>query len=115
MHRGVGVGERVMVDHVAEIARFQVTPWQEGWKVETNPQAGIDPEIAEWARSPFWRPIAYNTRLRMLEVVVESMVATLEYDCLGSSRKSDMLTKAFRADCDDRRPSRRIDPYSRVW
>ena len=43
-------GERVMVDHVAEIARFKVTPWEEaseGWKVEANPQAGIDPEIAE--------------------------------------------------------------------
>jgi len=33
----------------------------------------------------------------MMDVVVESMVATLEYDCLGSSRKSDMLTEAFRA------------------
>jgi len=74
-------GERIMVDRVAEIARFKVTPWKEGWRVETNPQAGIDPEIAEWAASPFWRPIAYNRRLRMLDVVVESMVATLEYDC----------------------------------
>ena len=46
-------GERVMVDHVAEIARFNVTPWEEEWKVETNPQAGIDPEIAEWGQITF--------------------------------------------------------------
>jgi hypothetical protein len=57
-------GERVMVDHVAEIARFNVTPWEEDWKVETNPQAGIDPEIAEWpdhlsgVRSPTTRDSA---------------------------------------------------------
>jgi hypothetical protein len=111
-------GERVMVDHVAEIARFRVTPWEEtleSWKVEANPQAGIDPEIAEWARSPFWRPIAYNRRLRMLDVVVESMVTTLEYDCLGASRKSDMLTGEFRAECDARRPPPKIGPHSRVW
>lgn len=108
-------GERVMVDHVAEIARFNVTPWEGDWKVETNPQAGIDPEIAEWAGSPFWRPIAYNTRLRMLDVGVESMVATLEYDCLGSSRKSGMLTEAFRAECDARRPPPKIGPHSRIW
>jgi hypothetical protein len=108
-------GERVMVDHVAEIARFTVTPWEEDWKVEANPQAGIDLEIAEWGRSPFWRPIAYNTRLRMLELVVESMVVTLEYDCVGHSRKSDMLTEAFRAECDGRRPPPKLGPHSRVW
>ena len=108
-------GERVMVDHVAEIACFTVTPWEEDWKVEANPQAGIDLEIAEWGRSPFWRPIAYNTRLRMLELVMESMVVTLEYDCVGHSRKSDMLTEAFRAECDGRRPPPKLGPHKRVW
>jgi hypothetical protein len=108
-------GERVMVDDVAEVARFTVTPWQEGCKVEANPQAGIDPEIAEWASSPFWRSIAYNERLRMLDVVVQSMVVTLEYDCLGASRKADMLTEAFRAECDARRPPPKISLRSRAW
>jgi DDE superfamily endonuclease len=42
-------GERVMIDDVAEVARFTVTPWREGCKVGANLQAGIDPEIAERA------------------------------------------------------------------
>jgi hypothetical protein len=108
-------GERVLVDHLAEVARFTVTPWQDDWNVDTNPQAGIDPEIAEWARSPFWRSIAYNERLRMLDVLVQSMVVTLEYDCLGASRKADMLTKAFRTECDARRPPLKIGTRSRAW
>jgi hypothetical protein len=60
-------------------------------------------------------PIAYNSRLRMLDVVVESMVTTMEYDCLGASRKSDMLTEAFRAECDARRPTSKIGAHSRAW
>jgi hypothetical protein len=51
----------------------------------------------------------------MLDVLVESMVVTLEYDCLGASRKADMLTKAFRTECDARRPPPKIGTHSRAW
>lgn len=96
-------GDRVIVDDEAEVARFTVSPWQEDWEIKANPQAGIDPEIAEWAESPFWRKISYNERLLMLRVAVLTIVVPLEYDCTGSSRKADLLTDSFRAECDARR------------
>lgn len=96
-------GDRVMVDDAADIAHLTVTPWQQGWDIDANPQAGIDPEIGEWAASPFWRRISYSDRLLMLRIFVESMIVTLEYDCLGRSRKSEILTEEFRAESDARR------------
>lgn len=96
-------GNRVTVDHEAELARFTITPWQDDWKVQADPRAGLDPEIAEWNESPFWRPIPYNERVRMLESTVESLIVTFEYDCLGTSRRAEMLLDEFRAECDARR------------
>lgn len=97
------VGERIILDHQAEISRFTVTPWRSDWKIHANPRAGIDPEIKEWAASPFWRRIIYNERLLMLRIPVEGVVVALEYDCLGHSRKAEILTDAFRRECDTRR------------
>lgn len=97
--------ERVIIDGEAEIASFSVYPWHDDWEMEVNPRAGIDPEIGEWAGSPFWRRIRYNERLLMLRIAVESIVIPLEYDCIGRSRKAHALTDAFRADLDDRRES----------
>lgn len=95
--------ERVVIDGEAEIAGFTVTPWNDGWKVNVNPRAGIDPEIGDWAESPFWQRWRYNDRLVVLRTTVESVVAPLEYSCLGTGRKADILTEAFRAECDARR------------
>jgi hypothetical protein len=111
-------GERIVVNRQAEIARFTITPWDDSWKVEVNPQTGLDPEIAEWAASPFWRQIPYNERLRMLDVAVKSIVVPLEYDCTGYSRKAKLLTDDFRAECDARRkkrPNPRLGSPSRDW
>jgi hypothetical protein len=94
---------RVVIDGEAEIAHFTVSPWVEGLKVQVNPRAGIDPEIGDWAVSPFWARIRYNERLLMLRDAVESVVVMLEYDCLGRSRKAEMLTDTFRAEADARR------------
>ena len=97
-------GERVIVDYQAQIAHFTVTPWRDGWEVDVNPRTGIDPEIAEWAASPFWQRLDYNKRLRMLELLTQTaVVAPLEYSCLGYSRQAKFLTESFRADCDTRR------------
>jgi hypothetical protein len=108
-------GERVIVDNEAKIARFTVTPWQDGWHVEANPQLGIDPEVREWTESSFWRRIDYNERLRMLRSVVKSMVVTFEYDCLGYSRDAEILTAEFRAECDARRQPGKGLRTSRAW
>lgn len=111
--------ERVITDYQAEIARFTVTPWQDEWEVQVNPQTGLDLEIsADWAASPFWGRIAYNERLYILEGVVISIIAPLEYDCTGTSRKAKVLTESFRAECDSRRkpPDRSgTGPPSRDW
>ncbi len=96
-------GERVIINDEAQIARFTVRPWREGWEVEANPQTGLDPEIAEWAESPFWRRIDYNQRLRMVQLVVETTLVTLEYDCVGHSREAQYLTDDFRVEADARR------------
>lgn len=98
-------GSRSLVDGVAEVCHFTVSPWQDGMEVSVNPQVGLDPDIEGWADSPFWRRIPYNERLRIIESVPVSMVATFEYDCLGRSRKEDWLTEEFRAQADARRPS----------
>lgn len=105
-------GDRVIrPDHQAQIARIKVTPWRDDWELQANPQTGIDPEIGEWAGSPFWANIPYNQRLRMLSLYVESMVATFEYDCIGSTRRAKFLTDAFRAESDARRQPLRIAPH----
>lgn len=99
-------GDRVLVDGTAELARFTVSPWEPSWEVRVDPRTGLDPEIAEWSASPFWRRIAYNERVRMLRVAVLSVVAPLEYDCMGYSREEDFLTAEFKAESDAHRPAR---------
>jgi hypothetical protein len=101
------MGERVVVDGEAQVIRFTVTPWQEGWERDVEPRLGLDPEIAEWSSSPFWSAISYNQRLRMIEVVAKTILIPLECDCLGYSRQSDFLTEDFRAECDARRERRK--------
>jgi len=39
----------------------------------------------------------------MMQVFVAGDIATYEYDCTGSSRKTDILTDVFRAESDARR------------
>lgn len=98
--------DSVVVDYEAEVARFTVTPWQDDWKPNVKPGVGIDPEIAEWAVSPFWRQIPYNERLRRLDIGVVIQLAAYEYDCTGGGRKAELLTNEFRAECDARRQPR---------
>ena len=106
-------GERVITDGYADLARFVVSPWEDGMTVEVNPRLGIDPEIEEWSRSEFWRRISFPERLRMLHIFVGAEIAIYEYDCTGASREQEVLTDAYRAECDarDRRsPPRRTRP-----
>lgn len=98
-------GERTVLDGHADVARVTVTPYVPGMEISVNPRVGIDPEIGEWASSPFWGPIAFDERLRMMQIFVSAEIAAYEYDCTGRSRKGDLLSDDFRSECDSRRPS----------
>jgi hypothetical protein len=111
-------GQRVLVDGRAQVARISVTPWTDGDEVQVNPRIGIDPEVAEWAASPFWSKVRFTERLRMIQIFLSAEIATYEYDCTGSSRKAHVLTASYRDACDKRapRPSfRRSDPGGVTW
>jgi hypothetical protein len=103
-------GERVIRNGAADVARITVTPWREGMTVEVNPRIGIDPEIDGWAESEFWRRFRWSERLIMMQVFVAGEIAAFEYDCTGASRKSEVLTAEYKAECDARRDPERRDP-----
>jgi hypothetical protein len=112
-------GERVVRDGKADVARVVITPWQEGMDVHFNPRMGVDPEIEAWSGSEFWRRITYSERFRMLQVFAAAEIATYEYDCTGTSRKAELLTDAYKEECDARRTARkrcpRREPPPVVW
>ena len=79
-----------------------------------NPRAGIDPEIAEWGDSPFWRRIPFGERLEMMELFVRIEIATYEFDCTGETRGFNPLTPEFQAESNERRGSVAVEPISRA-
>jgi hypothetical protein len=79
-------------------------------EIMINPRMGIDPEIEEWSRSPFWRKIRFPDRLKMLHVFVGAEIAVYEYDATGASRKHEALTSDYKAECDARNNPRRRPP-----
>jgi hypothetical protein len=103
-------GERVLRHGKADVARIVVTPWHEDMDVQVNPRIGIDPEIEAWSGSEFWRRIRYSERLLMLEIFVAAEISAYEYDCTGTSRKADLLTANYRAECDARQTAARRAP-----
>lgn len=103
-------GERVLRDGKADVARIVVTPWHESMDIQFNPRMGVDPEIEAWSGSEFWRRINYSERFRMLQVFVAAEIATYEYDCTGISRKAELLTDAYREECDARRMVGKLYP-----
>lgn len=96
-------GERVLIDGRADVARVRISPWDESMEVSFNPRVGIDPEIREWSESPFWGPIQFSERMKMMQIFVAAEIAAYEYDCTGSGRKADLTTETFRDKCDARR------------
>lgn len=111
-------GQRVLVNGRAEVARISVTPWVDGAEVDVNPRIGIDPEVAEWAESTFWRKVRFTDRLRMIQIFLAAEIAVYEYDCTGSSRKAEALSSSYRQECDDRGPFgtiRRSAPIEVSW
>lgn len=103
-------GERVLSGGRADVARIVVSPWRAGMEVHVNPRFGVDPEIAAWAESPFWKRVRFSERFRILQVFVAAEIAVYEYDCIGSSRGADALMEEYRAECDARRSESRKYP-----
>ena len=46
----------------------------------------------------------------MMQIYVTAEIATYEYDCTGRSRKADLLTEEFPAECDAGRTHRPVVP-----
>lgn len=95
-------GQRILVNGRAQVARITVTPWTDDTEITINPRIGIDPDGAEWADSPFWRRVPFGERLNLIEIFLAAEIAVYEYDCRGSSRKSEVLTDSYRTECDQR-------------
>jgi hypothetical protein len=96
-------GDRTVIDGHADVARLTVRPYEPGRVVSVNPRIGIDPEIAEWSRSPFWARWPFDDRLKMIQVFTAGEIAAYEYDCTGGGRKSDLVSDHFRTESDARR------------
>lgn len=101
-------GDRVLVDGSADVLLVRSADGSELRDVRVNPRAGLDPEVLEWAQSPFWGPMEFSQRLRLIQLFVASEIAAFEYDCTGASRKSDLLTQTFKADADASRSQRSV-------
>lgn len=95
-------GECLVSRGFADVARIVVTPWNPGMEVNVNPRLGIEPEIADWADSPFWKRVRFSERFHMLQIFGAAEVAVYEYDCTGRSRRADALTDDYKAECDAR-------------
>lgn len=112
------LGQRLLVDGKAEMARLAVSPWTDNTKIRANPRSEIDPEISEWATSDFWRPIRFGERMVMIQLFVACEIALYEYDCRGTSRRSNLLSQDYMDACDERGrpdPIKRKPPPSVEW
>jgi hypothetical protein len=95
-------GQRVLAGGKADAARLTITPWSGDMQATINPRVGIDPEVGEWARSPFWRRVRFSERLAIIQMFVQAEIAVYEYDCTGRTRKPDALMSSYKAECDAR-------------
>ncbi|MXV91268.1 MAG: hypothetical protein F4121_11490 [Acidimicrobiia bacterium] len=95
-------GQRLLVDGEAEMARLTVSPWTDDMTIWINPLLGIDPEVNEWAESKSWRRIPFSDRMKMIQACVAADIAGYEYDCRGTSRRSELLTQDYVDACDER-------------
>jgi hypothetical protein len=95
-------GERIIDGGSADCVRLTVHNWTPDMVVKLNPRLGIDPEVLTWSTSPFWRRWNFTERLKMMEIFIAGEVAVYEYDCTGTSRKQDLLSGGYKAECDAR-------------
>lgn len=104
-------GERLF--HSGRCDLFRITTEHPDARPRVNPRIGIDPEIADWAASDFYRKWRFCERLEMLEVFVRAEIALYEYDCTGESRGWDAASDSFKTDSDLRRATSELEPIVR--
>jgi len=96
-------GQWVFVGRRCDLARMTFPDADSADNVSYNPRVGIDPEIAEWGASDFWKSIRFSERLRMLMVFVKAEIDVYDYDCTGASAARSTLTSTFADESDSRR------------
>jgi hypothetical protein len=97
-------GDRVLKNGHASVLRLTFPQPITLGEIRMNRRMEIEPEIEEWATSPFWGRIEFGERTSMLEVSVVCSVTELEYDCMRESRHEDVLSDEYRAEVDARPP-----------
>lgn len=95
-------GQRLLVGGEAKVARITISPWTDDMSIRVNPRSGIDPEVSEWAASKFWQKIRFSDRMTLIQAFMAGEIAAYEYDCRGTSRRSDLLTQDYVDACDER-------------
>lgn len=88
------VDPRVYLEESAVLARFKVTPYRPGDKVEANPQAGIDMEIEGFPGDGPVRDLDINTRLRIIAANVRVIVESIEKETTGRDRHAERTIAA---------------------
>lgn len=96
-------GQRIFVGGCCHLARLTFPDEASAEGVSFNPRVGIDPEIAEWGASEFWRRIRFSERVTMLMVFVMAEINVYDFDCTGSPAARKMVAAEFAADSDARR------------
>lgn len=96
-------GQRVFEAMQCDLARLRFPTAKDAERVEFNPRVGLDPEIAEWGASAFWRQIRFSERIRMITVFVAGEIDSFDFDCTGSPAARRTATEAFAAESDLRR------------
>lgn len=107
-------GERTLRSGVCRLGRLTFERDVQPEELQFNPRVGIDPEIDEWSKSPFWSRIRFSERLRMIELFVALEITVYEFDTTGNSDGAEQLTESFRNDVLQRRASRVEVPIERL-
>lgn len=96
-------GQWVFTGGRCDLARLTFPDEVAADNVSFNPRVGIDPEIAEWGASDFWKRVRFSERLKMLAIFVKAEINVYDFDCTGSPDARSTLTAAFAAESDRRR------------
>lgn len=105
-------GQRVFVDRRCDLARVTFRDEESAKSAKINPRVGIDPEIAEWGHSPFWKRFPFTERLNMMMVFIKLAIDIHEFDCTGSPAFRKSVTEQFASESDARRAMGIFPPLS---
>lgn len=114
-------GERTFRNDVCRLGRLTFEREVEPEELHFNPRVGIDPEIDEWSKSPFWSRIRFSERLRMIELFVAVEITIYEFDTTGDSEGAERLADTFRDDvlrrraAEIERPIERLEHAELIW